>query len=140
MRLKIKKSRKYRTLVFYFLVFVTSCIIGVYFHNNVLVCLGFSLILLSIFFEIIGNKKIIQEIVLPISSDESTLRFVINDNETDFWLIKKCIIINGSIYLYAVQQGSDKKLKIWLHKSNFVDEKHIRDLARFILFVENNKS
>lgn len=135
MRLKIKKSRKYRVLIYYSLVFITSGIIGAYFHNNILIYPGFFLILLSIFFEINGNKKIIQEIVLPASSsDESTLRFVINYNETDFWLVKKHIIINGWIYLYVVQQGSNKKLKVWLHKSNFVDENHIRDLARSVLF------
>jgi len=140
MRLKIKKSRKYRLLVYYGLVFITACFIGAYFHNSILVYLGFFLILLSIFFELMRSNNVVQEIILSDEYNDSALNFVIDDNESNFWLIKKHIIISGWIYLYAIQQGSNKKFKIWLHKSNFVDENHIRDLARFILFVQNNKS
>ncbi|AIT08575.1 membrane protein [Candidatus Francisella endociliophora] len=136
MQLEIKKSRKYRTLVYFCLVFITSCIIGAYFHNNMLLYLGFFLIFLSIFFELRSNKLSIDAIILPGDPDENSLKFIIDDKESDFWLIKKHIIINGWIYLYAIQQGSNKKIKIWLHKSNFMNINHIRDLAKQLMFGE----
>lgn len=139
MQLEIKKSRKYRILVYFCLVFITSCIIGTYFHNSMLLYLGFFLIFFSIFFELRSDKLSIQKIILPSDYDDNSLKFIIDDKESDFWLIKKHIIINSWIYLYVIQQGSNKKIKIWLHKSNFMDVNHIRDLARFILFAQNSK-
>ncbi|MED7788932.1 hypothetical protein AB8E56_07735 [Francisella sp. 19X1-34] len=53
-------------------------------------------------------------------------------------LVKNHIVINGWIYLYIIQQGSNRKLKLWLHKSNFNDQNSIRDLARYLLFTQSN--
>lgn len=135
-RLEINKSRKYRAIVYSCLIFLTSFVVGAYYNQNIIFYLGGFLILLSIFFESRPNRQIIEAILLPNESDNESLIFIINSNESDFWDIRKYIIINAWIYIYAVQQGSNKKIKIWLHKSNFKNKNAIRDLAKYISFTE----
>lgn len=136
-KLAINKSRKYRTALYCCLIFFASCIVMVYFNDSKIKYLGFLLILASIYFEFRNNRQSISDIVLP-NSDDNCLKIVIDGELSDFWLVKKHIVINGWIYLYVIQQGSNKKLKLWLHKSNFNNQNSIRDLARYLLFVQNN--
>ncbi|WP_191092330.1 hypothetical protein [Francisella sp. SYW-2] len=135
-RLEVKKSRKYRKLIYCCMVFLTSFVIGVYYNQSVILLFGIFLILLSILFETVSNKQVVETIILPNSLDNNSLTFVINAKESDFWTVRKYIVINSWIYLYAVQQGSNKKIKIWLHKSNFKSKNDIRDLAKYMLFTE----
>ncbi|BCD90701.1 hypothetical protein fh0823_08400 [Francisella halioticida] len=135
--LVINKSRKYRTIFYGCLIFSTSCIVIVYFNDSNIKYLGFLLIFVSIFFEFKDNKSFIDIIVLPEYNDNS-LKFIINGQLSDFWLVKKHMVINSWIYLYAIQQSSNKKLKVWLHRSNFNNQNNIRDLARYLLFSQNN--
>ncbi|QEO58189.1 hypothetical protein F0R75_03015 [Francisella marina] len=118
------------------MVFLTSFVIGVYYNQNVILFFGIFLIILSILFEAVSNKQVVETIILPNSLDNNSLTFVINAKESDFWTIRKYIVINSWIYLYAVQQGSNKKIKIWLHKSNFKNKNDIRDLTKYMLFTE----
>ncbi|QIW10049.1 hypothetical protein [Francisella sp. LA112445] len=136
-KLTINKSRKYRTIFYGCLIFLTSCIVIVYFNNSKIKYLGFLLILASIFFEFRDSKLSINAIVLP-ESDDNSLKLIIDNELSDFWLVRKYIVINGWIYLYITQQGSNKKLKLWLHRSNFNNQNSIRDLARYLLFAQNN--
>ncbi|MBY7733736.1 hypothetical protein [Francisella philomiragia] len=138
-RLEIKKSQKYRVIVYSCLIFLTSFVIGTYHNQNIIFYLGVFLISLSIFFESQLNRQIIEAIVLPNESDDESLIFIINSKESDFWDIRQHIIINTWIYVYAVQQGSNKKIKIWLHKSNFKNKNDIRNLAKYISFIRDIK-
>lgn len=132
--LEFKKSLRYRNLIYAGLVFLTSFIVASYFHDSVIIYLGFLLILVSIFFAIIDDKFSLEAIIIPDQLENNSLIFIINGNETDFWIIRKHIIINSWVYLYAIQQGSNKKIRVWLHKSNFKKQNDIRALARYILF------
>ncbi|MED7819107.1 MULTISPECIES: hypothetical protein [unclassified Francisella] len=132
-KLIINKSRKYRTIFYGCLIFSASFILIVYFSGSNIKYLGLLFILGSIFFEFKDNKRSIDAIVLP-ELDDNSLKFIIDNKLSDFWLIRRHIIINDWIYLYVIQQGSNKKLKIWFHKSNFNDQNDIRDLARYLLF------
>lgn len=134
MFLEIKNFGKYRVITYFCLVFLTSCVIGSYFNNSMILYMGFLLIFLSIFFEFKNNDLPVNRIILPNHPDDSSLKFIIDNKESDFWVVKKHIVINGWIYLSAIQQGSNKKIKIWLHKSNFKNKNDIRDLARYVLF------
>ena len=135
-KLTINKSRKYRTIFYGCLIFLASCIVIVYFNNSNMKYLGFLVILISIYFEFRNNQQSIDAVVL--SEADDNLKIVINGELSDFWLVKNYIVINGWIYLYIIQQGSNKKLKLWLHKSNFSDQNSIKDLARYLLFTQNN--
>ncbi|APD50429.1 hypothetical protein [Francisella hispaniensis] len=137
-RLEIKPSIRYRNIVYASLVFLSSFIIASYFGNSSIGYFGFLLILVSIFFVIADNKFSLEAIIIPNQLESNSLIFVINGSETDFWLIRKNIVINGWIFLYAIQQGSNKKIKMWLHKSNFKQQNDIKVLARYILFSQND--
>lgn len=137
-RLEIKPSIRYRNIVYASLVFLSSFVIASYFGNSSIGYFGFLLILVSIFFVIADNKFSLEAIIIPNQLESNSLIFVINGNETDFWLIRKHIVINSWIFLYAIQQGSNKKIKMWLHKSNFKQQDDIKALARYILFAQNN--
>ncbi|WP_150467449.1 hypothetical protein [Francisella sp. SYW-9] len=136
-KLAVNKSRKYRTILYGCLIFLTSGIVIVYFNESNIKYLGFLLILASIYFEFRNNQQSINAIVLP-EVDDNCLKVVVDGELSDFWLVKKYIVINGWIYLYITQQGSNNKLKLWLHKSNFDNQNNIRDLARYLLFTQNN--
>ncbi|WP_236940960.1 hypothetical protein [Francisella orientalis] len=97
-RLEIKKSRKYRVIVYSCLIFLTSFVIGSYHNQNLIFYLGVFLISLSIFFESQLNKQIIEAIILPNESDNESFMFIINSEESDFWDIRKHIIINTWVY------------------------------------------
>ena len=71
-------------------------------------------------------------ITLP-SDDDIHYKICIDGITTDFWIFKRHIIINGWIFLYLCQDGSNKKIKLWLHKSNFKDSNGIRYLAKNVL-------
>ena len=86
----------------------------------------------------LGDKFSFEAIIIPNLLESNSLIFVINGSETDFWLIRKHIIIKSWIFLYAIQQGSNKKIRLWLHKSNFKQQNDIKALARYILFSQNN--
>ncbi|MBK2357305.1 hypothetical protein [Francisella hispaniensis] len=137
-RLEIKPSIRYRNIVYASLVFLSSFVIASYFGNSSIGYFGFLLILVSIFFVIADNKFSLEAIIIPNQLESNSLIFVINGNETDFWLIRKHVVINSWIFLYAIQQGSNKKIKMWLHKSNFKQQDDIKALARYILFAQNN--
>ena len=57
---------------------------------------------------------------------------ILNSKESDFWVIRKNIIINSWVYVYFKQEATNIKIKLWLHKSNFQQPDDIRKLARFI--------
>ncbi|AEE26482.1 hypothetical protein [Francisella hispaniensis] len=137
-RLEIKSSVRYRNIIYASLVFFSSFVIASYFGNSSIGYFGFLLILVSIFFVIADNKFSLEAIIIPNQLESNSLIFVINGSETDFWLIRKNIVINGWIFLYAIQQGSNKKIKMWLHKSNFKQQNDIKVLARYILFSQND--
>ncbi|APC94750.1 hypothetical protein IBE10_05435 [Francisella tularensis subsp. novicida] len=137
-RLELKVSPRYRNIIYASLVFISSFVIASYFGNTIIGYFGFLLILVSLFFVIIEGKFSLEAIIIPNQLESTSLIFVINGSETDFWLIRKHIVINGWIFLYAIQQGSNKKIKMWLHKSNFQQHNDIKALARYILFNQNN--
>ena len=134
-KLAINKSRKYLTVLYGCLIFLTSCIVMVYFSDSNIKYLGFLLILASIYFEFKNNRQFMSAIVLP-EADDNCLKVVIDGELSDFWLVKKHIVINGWIYLYVIEQGSNKKLKLWLHKSNFDNQNAIRELSK-IFFIRS---
>jgi hypothetical protein len=74
----------------------------------------------------------IKSITLP-SDDDTHFKLCIDGRTTDFWMVKRHIIINGWIFLYFCQDGSNKKIKLWLYKSNFEDVNGIRYLAKSVL-------
>ncbi|QIV96007.1 hypothetical protein EDC55_102116 [Allofrancisella inopinata] len=131
----LDKSRKYRKLFYTLTVVLSSFVIGVYFRSSYLLYIGFALIILSIFYECLFSFSVLEAIVLP-KENEKSFKVIIDKQESDFWRIRKHIIINGWIYLYIFQEGSNKTLKMWLHKSNFKDENDIRLLAKKII-LEN---
>ncbi|OIN84383.1 hypothetical protein [Francisella sp. TX07-6608] len=108
-RLEIKASARYRNIVYASLVFISSFVIASYFGNSSIGYFGFLLILASIFFVIAENKFFLEAIIIPNQLESTSLIFVINGSETDFWLIRKHIVINGWVFLYAIQQGSNNK-------------------------------
>lgn len=76
-KLAINKSRKYRTILYGCLIFLTSCIVIIYFNDSKIKYFGFLLILASIYFEFRNNQQSINTIVLP-EADDNCLKIVID--------------------------------------------------------------
>ncbi|AJC49134.1 hypothetical protein IB642_01030 [Allofrancisella guangzhouensis] len=131
----LNKSRKYRKLFYIFVVMLSSFTVGSYFRNSYLLYVGFVLIILSILYECLYSLPVLEAIVLP-KENEKYFKVVIGNQQSDFWKIKKHIVINGWIYLCIFQEGSNKSFKLWLHKSNFKDKNETRLLAKKII-LEN---
>ena len=130
--LQINSNRSYRLIAYAILLFITSMVIGIYFRESYVAYIGFALIIISIAYEILLPSLHIKSITLP-SDNDMHYKICIDGITTDFWIVKRHIIINGWIFLYLRQDGSNKKIKLWLHKSNFADSNGIRYLAKNIL-------
>ncbi|GAB4221843.1 MAG: hypothetical protein Kow0076_0970 [Francisella sp.] len=138
-KLEIKgSSLKYRNIIYSVLVFFTSFWVVIYFDNYLIRSFCFLLILVSIFFAIKEDNFSLEAIIIPDQEEVGCLAFVINGEESYFWNVRKSIVINGWIFLIVVQQGSNKSIKLWLHKSNFKQDEGIRILARYVLLSQNN--
>lgn len=136
-KLLLRTRYTYRVIIYAFLVFLSSFIVGFYSYSGIIFYLGFTLIIVSILFDFTNKQKTVDAIILSDESSDS-LKFIFNGIESDFWLIKNHIIINTWIYLYVIQQGSNKKLKLWLHQSNFIRKNDLRDLSRYLLSKQND--
>ena len=60
--LLINSNRNYRLIAYAFLVFITSMVIGVYFRESYVAYIGFTLIIISITYEILSPSPYIQNI------------------------------------------------------------------------------
>ncbi|MFT4693438.1 MAG: hypothetical protein ACI8TE_000327 [Francisella sp.] len=126
-------SRKYRQALYVALLLLTAFVTGVYFRDSYLCFVGIAFIVISLVYELksqLQSSKV-QSLVLP-EMGERYFKLEINSKESDFWVIKKSIIINSWVYIYLKQEATNAKLKLWLHKSNFQEQNDIRRLARFI--------
>jgi len=129
----LNTSRKSRQALYVALLLLTAFVIGVYFRDSYLCFVGIAFIVLSLIYELksqLQSSKI-QSLILP-KVGESYFKLEIDSKESDFWVIKKSIIINSWVYVYLKQEATNTKLKLWLHKSNFEQQDDIRKLARFI--------
>ena len=129
----LNTSFKYRQVLYLVLLLLTAFVIGVYFRDSYLCFVGIAFIAVSLAYELKSQflSPSIQSLILP-GVGESYFKLEIDSKESDFWVIKKSIIINSWVYVYFRQEATDAKLKLWLHKSNFEQKDDIRKLARFI--------
>ncbi|MFC4891764.1 hypothetical protein ACFPDQ_01705 [Pseudofrancisella aestuarii] len=125
----LRQDRNYRIISYGFCLTLTS-FFCVYYLSGIILLISIIIILISIF-STLKKDNTLDAIVLPI--DDSYYELIENKVRTSFWLVKKKIIINGWIYISFIQEGSNKKIKIWLHKSNFVEKNDIRKLAKNLL-------
>lgn len=125
----LKQNRKYRTISYSFCLILASFFCAYYLTGITL--LVFTVIILTSILLNLKNNNIVDAIVLTVDSDYYEL--IESGVKTSFWLAKRKIIINGWIYIFFIQDGSNKKVKIWLHKSNFVEKNDIRKLAKNLL-------
>lgn len=129
----LNTSRKYRQTLYLVLLVLTAFVIGVYFRDSDLCFIGIAVILISLILELkyqFQSPKI-QSLILP-PAGESYFKLEKDSKESDFWIIKKSIIINSWVYVSMTQEATNKKVKLWLHKLNFEQTDDIRKLAKFI--------
>ncbi|APC97453.1 hypothetical protein [Francisella frigiditurris] len=125
----LKQDRKYRVFTYAFCLTLTS-FFCVYYLSGIILLISIIIILISILFTL-KKTDTLDAIVLPI--DDSYYELIENKVKTNFWLVKRKIIISDWVYIFFMQDGSNKKIKIWLHKSNFVEKNDIRTLAKNLL-------
>ena len=126
-------SRKYRQTLYVALLLLTAFVTGVYFRDSYLCFVGIAFIVISLVYELKSQfqSSKVQSLILP-EMGERYFKLEINSKESDFWVIKKNIIINSWVYISFKQEATNDKLKLWLHKSNFEQQNDIRRLARCI--------
>lgn len=129
----LNTSRKYRQTLYIVLLLLTAFTIGVYFRDSYLCFVGIAFIAVSLVYELKSQFQSlsIQSLILP-EAGEKYFKLQVDSKKSDFWVIKKSIIINSWVYVYFKQEATNAKLKLWLHKSNFEQQDDIRKLARFI--------
>lgn len=135
----LNTNHNYRKVIYLLMLVLAAFVLGVYFRGNYpMLIIGSILIGLSIFLETTSSAS--KNITAIIIDDEypNTISICIDNKQSDFWDIKRSIIINNWIYVFLIQQGSSKKIKTWLYKSNFKDTQEIRLLARKIHFINSN--
>ena len=128
----LNQSKKYRKLVYLLFLIFSSFILGVYFFDSYLLYVGFSLVFLSIVYEIYIPSPNLTAIVLP-SDKEEYFNLVLDGEESYFWQLKRYIVIRNWVYLKMLQENSNIKHSFWLHKNNFSDKNGIRLLSKTIL-------
>ena len=128
----LNQSKKYRKLVYLLFLIFSSFILGVYFFDSYLLYVGFSLVFLSIVYEIYIPSPNLTAIVLP-SDKEEYFNLVLDGEESYFWQLKRYIVIRNWVYLKMLQENSNIQHSFWLHKKNFSDKNGIRLLSKTIL-------
>ena len=128
----LNQSKKYRKLVYLLFLIFSSFILGVYFFDSYLLYVGFSLVFLSIVYEIYIPSPNLTAIVLP-SDKEEYFNLVLDGEESYFWRLKRYIVIRNWVYLKMLQENSNIQHSFWLHKKNFSDKNGIRLLSKTIL-------
>lgn len=129
----LNSSRKYRQSLYLILLLLTAFVIGVYFRDSYLCLIGISIIIFSLIYELKSQLQLakIEALIFP-QDDEKYFKLHIDSAESDFWVIKKNIVINSWVYIYFKQEATNNKIKLWLHKTNFQRQDDIRKLAKFI--------
>ena len=131
--LYMKENYKYRSIIYAMFIFVASMIVGIYFRESKLFYIGFIFIIVSVLYEIFFPLVRIQALTLPNEKDKF-FKLIVADENSNNWIHQNHIVINGWIYIYLKQSVTNKKIKIWLHRSNFKNQDDIRILAKEVLF------
>ena len=132
-KVHLKTSRKYRQILYMALFSLTAFVTGVYFRDSYLCFVGSTFIAISLICELKSQFQSlnVDALIFP-EVGEKYFRLQIGAKESDFWVIRKNIIINSWVYVSFKQEATNIKIKLWLHKSNFQQPDDIRKLARFI--------
>ncbi len=120
----LNPSRKYRQCFYIGLLLLTSFVIGAYFRDSYLCFVGIVFVVISLSYELKSQfySPKVEALILP-EVGEKYFKLQINSKESDFWTIRKSIIINSWVYVYLKQEATNAKIKLWLHKSNFQEQK-----------------
>jgi len=121
-----KADRKIRKAIYSILLFLTS-LVCVYYLQGYVLASAILFILLSVYFAVIENTK---SNIRAISYKDDYFKVMFDNEDSHFWELQRKIVINGWIYMYLKQEVTNKKIKVWLHKSNYIDANSIRILGK----------
>ncbi len=128
-KIELNSNRKVRKSIYLILLFITAFACS-YYLQGLAWYISTVVIILSMIFAIVEDK---QPMLMATFLDENEYyKLLLDSDETGFWRLQKKIVINSWVYVYFKQDATNKKVKVWLYKSNFIDKNGIREFARCI--------